>query len=174
MYPVATGPLHHAGVTVGDMERSLRFYRDLLALEVLSDERLTEPFVFAVAGIGAEAIRIAHLGVPGQGRAIIELLEYEGVQRHEAAARPSDPGNGHFCLVVRDIDAMHGRLVAAGYRTRSRAPVEIPTGPATGAKVLYATDPDGYHVEFFQPPPDDGDKRSRASKRIDRQDPTDA
>jgi catechol 2,3-dioxygenase-like lactoylglutathione lyase family enzyme len=146
--------LHHAGVTVADMARSLAFYRDLLELEVRSDERITDAFVFAVAGVESEAIRIAHLAVAGHTRTAVELLEYQGVHRRVTDARPCDPGSAHVCLEVRDIDAVHRRLVAAGFRPQSRAPVEIPIGPSAGAKVFYASDPDGHYVEFFQPPPE--------------------
>jgi hypothetical protein len=32
----------------------------------------------------------------GEARPIVELLDFEWVQRHGAVARPCDPGNGHF------------------------------------------------------------------------------
>ena len=145
--------LHHAGVTVGDMELSLRFYRDLLGLEVISDARLTEPFVFAIAGLQADAIRIANLGVPGSGQVLVELLEYQGVERHPATARPCDPGSGHLCLEVADIEAMCTRLASAGVPMQSARPVNIDIPSVWGAKALYVSDPDGYFVEFHQRPP---------------------
>jgi len=153
MFVMDRSALHHTGVTVGDMERSLGFYRDLLGLEVLSDTRLTEPFVFAIAGLRADAIRIANLGVPGSGQVLVELLEYQGVERHPAVARPCDPGNGHFCLEVTDIEAMCTRLEAAGVPMQSARPVNIEIPSVRGAKALYVSDPDGYFVEFHQRAP---------------------
>ena len=149
IYPSDASGLHHAGVHVADMERSLRFYRDLLELEVLSDVLLTEPFVFEIAGLEAEAIRIVNLGVPGRDTLIVELLEYQGIERHPASARPCDPGSGHLCLEVTDIDAVNRRLRGAGHTARADAPTEI---PGVRAKALYAADPDGYSIEFFQRP----------------------
>lgn len=153
MYVTDRSALHHAGVTVGDMDRSLGFYRDLLGLEVMSDRRMTEPFVFEIAGLDAEAIRIVNLGVPGSDEVLVELLEYQGVERHPASARPCDPGNGHLCLEVTDLDSMCRRLGDAGVAMRSAAAVEIDIPELRGAKALYVSDPDGYFVEFHQRSP---------------------
>ena len=119
--------------------------------EICSDERLTEPWVFDIAGLRCEAIRIVTLAAPGDGPAIVELLEYQGATMRPQIALPCDPGNGHLCLAVADLERVHRRLIAAGSPIRSaRLVLEIPDGRAAGAKALYATDPDGYHVEFFQ------------------------
>jgi len=147
---MSTG-LHHAGVTVRDTEKALSFYRDVLELDVVSDALMTDPFVFEIAGLEAGAIRIVCLSTPGTPDVVIELLEYQGVERHAGSARPCDPGTGHLCLEVSEIERLHQKLVSAGYAPRSAAPVEIPSGDAAGAKVLYVGDPDGYVVELFQP-----------------------
>ena len=68
-----------------------------------------------------------------------------------ASARPCDYGAGHFCLYVDDLDAIHGRLVEAGFSARGPV-IHIDRGPRTGAKVVYTIDPDGYHVELYQLP----------------------
>jgi catechol 2,3-dioxygenase-like lactoylglutathione lyase family enzyme len=135
------------------MERSFGFYRDLLGLEVMSDVRLTEPFVFEIAGLQADAIRIANLGIPGSGQILVELLEYQGVERRPAMSRPCDAGNGHLCLEVTDIEEMCSRLQAAGIPTQSARPVNIDVPSLWGAKALYVSDPDGYFVEFHQRAP---------------------
>jgi catechol 2,3-dioxygenase-like lactoylglutathione lyase family enzyme len=150
MFVTDRSALHHAGVTVSDMERSLGFYRDLLGLEVMSDARLTEPFVFAIAGLQADAIRIANLGMPGSSQTLVELLEYQGVARRPAMSRPCDPGNGHLCLEVTDIESVCSRLKAAGIPMQSPRPVTIEVPSLWGAKALYVSDPDGYFVEFHQ------------------------
>jgi lactoylglutathione lyase len=147
------GGVFHAGVTVGDMERSLGFYRDVLGLEVESDVLIDHPYVFELTAVPATEVRVVFLCVPGSESATrIELLEYRGLERHPASARPCDPGHGHLCLSVADVAEMHARLLAAGYRARSEAPVTYAAGPRKGAKAVYATDPDGYHVELFERP----------------------
>jgi catechol 2,3-dioxygenase-like lactoylglutathione lyase family enzyme len=138
----------HAGVTVSDLDRSLAFYRDLLGMEVSMERVFTEPYIFEIVALQPAAMRIAYMKIP-QSSVIVELSEFQGIERHPGSGRPCDPGTGHFCLYVRDIDALHARLTAHGVRSRSAAPVTITAGPNRGSKVVYVSDPDGYLVELF-------------------------
>lgn len=141
----------HGGITVGDMERSLEFYRDGLGLELELDRMLDAPYLRAVLGLEFDAIRAVYLRIPGGG--FVELLEYRGIERMPAASRPCDPGGGHLCLYVDDVAAVWMRLVALGFPARSSDVVDITAGPNTGARSCYVPDPDGYAVELFQRPP---------------------
>ena len=148
---VVTG-CHHGGITVTSLEASLRFYCDTLGLEVASRRHITESYVLEFTGAPATGLFSVFLAIPGTDTQI-ELLEYEGADRHPAASPPSDPANVHVCLLVDDLEAVHARLVAAGYRGQSPAPVPIPVGPNAGGKLLYAVDPDGAYVELLELPP---------------------
>ena len=100
----------------------------------------------------ASSLDIAMLRVPGSDLDV-ELLEYRGCETTPGAAEPSSPGTGHFCLFVREIESLHADLAARGVRFRSSGPVEMSGGPNRGGKSLYSLDPDGYVVEFHEPPP---------------------
>jgi lactoylglutathione lyase len=144
----------HAGVTVSDMERSLTFYRDVLGLEVVSDNRTGGDHaqrIWALPEVRPEAVRAIFLSVPGSD-ARIELFEFSGIERHPASSRPMDFGAGHFCLYTDDAEALHARAVAAGFTSRSGEVVAIEQGPHAGVRAAYLIDPDGYHVEIIQPP----------------------
>ncbi len=140
----------HAGVTVRDIEASLNFYRDLLGLEVRSDVVIDHPYLFNIVAVAGEAVRIAYLAVTED--VFIELLEYRGIERHPASARPCDFGSGHLCVYVEGLAALDARLREAGVTMRSTAPVRVEAGPRAGATVVYAADPDGYIVELFERP----------------------
>jgi catechol 2,3-dioxygenase-like lactoylglutathione lyase family enzyme len=140
--------IFHGGVTVSDMDRALAFYRDGLGLEVEFDRILDGPYLPVVLDLDFSQIRAVYLRVPGG--VFIELLEYQGIERLSAAARPCDPGAGHLCLYVDGIDEIVERLQAAGFRARSDGPVDITAGPNKGARSIYLQDPDGYPVELFQ------------------------
>jgi len=141
----------HGGITVADMDRSLAFYREGLGLEQAFDRILDGPYLPVVLGLEFTHIRAVYLHIPGGG--FVELLEYVGIERMSATSRPCDYGAGHLCLYVDDVEAMHAKLVAMGYAARSSAVVDITTGPNTGARSCYMTDPDGYAVELFQQRP---------------------
>ena len=141
----------HAGVTVSDMDASLRFYRDGLGLELISDGRTGGESARRIWNMDPGRVRVVFLRVPGSD-AVVELFEFPDVERHSASARPCDYGAGHFCLYVDDADGLYARLEAAGFGSRSGEVVTIDKGRFAGAKAVYLKDPDGYHVELFQKP----------------------
>lgn len=140
----------HAGVTVSSLDASLRFYRDALGLDIEFKRTLESDYLRTVLDLDFQKIDVAYLRIPGGG--FIELLEYIGIERLSAAARPCDPGGGHLCLYVDDIDAIVARMKEFGYRGRSDV-VDIVEGPNKGARSIYLQDPDKYSVELVQPAP---------------------
>jgi len=141
----------HGGITVSDMDASLRFYQAGLGLEQEFDRTLDAPYLNTVLGLDQDSIRAVVLRIPGGG--FVELLEYRGIERLPAASRPCDYGAGHLCLYVDDVEQMHARLVSLGFRARSERVVDITAGPNQGARSCYMADPDGYAVELFQKRP---------------------
>jgi catechol 2,3-dioxygenase-like lactoylglutathione lyase family enzyme len=147
-----TGP-RHAGITVSDLDRSLRFYRDLLGLELLWRRVYDEPEIRDIVGVPeATSFDIAMLRIPGS-EVDVELLQYHGVPSVSGASPPSFSGTGHVCLFVDDATAAHDALTAAGVRFRSPGPVEMTGGSNRGGKSMYALDPDGYVIELHERPP---------------------
>lgn len=143
----------HAGITVSDLDRSLAFYCGLLGMELLWRRVYEEADIREIVGVPeATAFAIAMLRVPGS-ELDVELIEYRGCERRSGATRPCDYGTGHFCVFVDEIDALFADLSARGVSFRSNGPVEMTAGANRGGKSLYSSDPDGYIVEFHQPPP---------------------
>jgi lactoylglutathione lyase len=132
------------------MDRALGFYRDGLGLEVEFDVIIDGPYLPVVLDLDFSEIRAVYLRI--SDGIFIELLEYRGIERMPAAARPCDYGAGHLCLFVEGIDDVVSRLAEMGYSARSDGPVDITQGPNAGARSIYLIDPDGYHVELFQRP----------------------
>lgn len=143
----------HAGITVSDLSRSLDFYCGLLGLEQLWRRLYEEPEIREIVGVPeATALDIAMLRVPGSNLDV-ELLEYKGCEPRSGATRPCDHGTGHFCVFVSNIEALFAELSARGVTFRSDGPVEMTGGANEGGKSLYSSDPDGYVIEFHEPPP---------------------
>jgi lactoylglutathione lyase len=143
--------IYHGGITVSDMEQSLRFYRDGLGLEIEFDKIVDGPCLPVVLDLDFDHIRAVYLRVPG-GQ-FVELLEYHGIERLPAASRPCDYGAGHLCFYVDEIDGLYGRMRGLGFRARSDGVVAITEGPNQGARSIYMLDPDGYRVELLQKRP---------------------
>jgi catechol 2,3-dioxygenase-like lactoylglutathione lyase family enzyme len=143
--------LHHTGYTVDDLERSLRFYRDLLGLDVVAQQEKQGGYLAAIVGYPDAHVRMAHLRCPG-GEHVLELFEYVAPPGRPAApTEPRDTGTAHICFAVADLRALYERLRAAGVDTFVSPPVVVDTGVNRGGSGLYLRDPDGIVVELFQP-----------------------
>ena len=144
--------IHHAGVTVADADRSLRFYRDLLGMKVLGDTRLSRADVASLLGAAEIDLRIVDLDT-GDGR-IIELLEYGTPRGHHVDYASRDSGTGHIAFQVDDLDAIAAGIAAAGGSVISHHAITAgdTTGIFAGARLLYVRDPDGMILELVQLP----------------------
>ena len=141
--------LDHVSVTTGDIARSLAFYRDLLELPVRSVGELSGEEVERITGVPGARLLSADLDL-GHGQ-VLELLEYVGAADGGALALDR-PGSGHIGLTVDDVDAVHHKLVDAGWTVTS-APVELTEpGDWFGARCMTVLDPDGVAVEMVERP----------------------
>lgn len=137
--------IHHTGVSTPDLERSVRFYVDLLGFEELTrfdmppgspgmDEMLELPGV----GFRAALLRL--------GRTMIEVFQFTdpAPTRAPARRRVCDHGLTHLCLQVDDLKAEYERLSAAG--------MSFHCAPQTGsgARFVYGRDPDGNAIELIE------------------------
>ena len=136
---------HHTAISTGDLERSLRFYRDLLGFrEVLvSGWERGAAAADSITGLQNSAARLVMLQA---GNACIELFQYSSPEaRAGDPKRPAcDHGITHLCLDVTDIDAEYQRLKAAGMI------FHCPPQDVGGIKATYGRDPDGNIVELLE------------------------
>ncbi len=66
--------MNHVGLSVADMQRSLKFYRDYFGMEVLMDLDISDDRIGRVIGIEGAKCNIVHLKL---GQTILELFEYK-------------------------------------------------------------------------------------------------
>ncbi|UOP05548.2 lactoylglutathione lyase [Conchiformibius kuhniae] len=123
--------LLHTMLRVGDLERSLAFYTDVLGMRLLRRKDYPEGrFTLAFVGYGEES-----------DTAVIELT-------HNWDTDSYDLGNayGHIALEVDDACAACDAVRAKGGKVVREA------GPMKhGSTVIaFVEDPDGYKVEFIQ------------------------
>jgi catechol 2,3-dioxygenase-like lactoylglutathione lyase family enzyme len=113
-------------LVVGDVERSMRFYNELLGLELISPPHMPAKFL--------------RIGPPGPG------IPRQIVLVPRSSAAPSEPKRvlHHIGLEVapEDFDAERQRLTAAGFTLRTG---EHPFMPV---EAFYLDDPDGNEIEI--------------------------
>jgi lactoylglutathione lyase len=155
---------YHSGITVADLGRSLSFYRDLLGLEPVAERLACEEYIQQLTDAAGGCLKLAHLRVPGSDY-LVELLEYQGVDRSAIGGRPRDPGQGHICFFVAGLDALVETLRQRGQRVIAN-PVTATVGRNAGARIVYAQDPDGFWVELMEQPRDTG-ATGASSREVD-------
>jgi lactoylglutathione lyase len=129
--------LHHAGISVPDLDRALDWYCQALGL--------TRGFCFEVPPLGLRGAFA--LGHGGSG---VELLEQAGAVPGPPKADPPSAnavhGLNHACFQVDDLDAAYARAVGHG-----GVGVWSPRdSPEPGMRMAYLTDPDGNLIELIQ------------------------
>lgn len=143
--------VHHVGVTVVDLGRSVEFWRRLLGAEPRNRRLLDGAQVGTMVGYPGVRIDSCWLDLPGG--VALELLQYldrADAPNHEGTAHP---GNVHLCLAVEDMELAHAHALACGARAVTGTPIEVGAGPRAGSRLAYLRDPDGVTIELVQPPP---------------------
>jgi catechol 2,3-dioxygenase-like lactoylglutathione lyase family enzyme len=140
------GAIHHSVVVVGDLEQSLRFYRDGLGLDVLVDREVEGdwPGLFDAPARRVRAVFLGDANVPDVFAGVLELNQYPGADVE--AGTPSSAKQTGFLLLsfFVDVDVTLGRLASLGLGgTPPRITQSTPNGPIVIATVR---DPDGLQV----------------------------
>ena len=144
----------HINIVVSDMDRSVRFYRDLLGLEVTREAHLEGDWIESIVGLKDVHADVVYLEPEGGGMRI-ELLRYHSPQGQAlpANAQPNTVGLRHIAFRVTDIQAVCERLQKAGVELIG-SPVKVPGKVVkhdAGDKVLcYFRDPDGVLLELAE------------------------
>ena len=114
--------------TVGDIERSIRFYSDVLGFVV--GERWTSD-AGALMGVRLKA-----------GTCELGLAQDDWAKGRD---RAKGVGVRLWCTTVQDIDVLAARIKAAGTRL-----TEGPTDLPWGGRSLSVDDPDGFHLTLYK------------------------
>lgn len=125
--------LLHTMLRVGDLQRSIEFYTEMLGMELLrTTERPEQKYTLAFVGFG---------GGNRNGEAELELTYNHGVSDYDLGS-----AYGHIAVGVDDVAATCERIRAGGGKiTREPGPVK---GGSTF--IAFVEDPDGYKVELIE------------------------
>jgi catechol 2,3-dioxygenase-like lactoylglutathione lyase family enzyme len=143
--------VHHLGLTVGDIERSVRFYRDVLGLSLIRRRSADADYLARQTGYDGVRLEAASFQLAPGGGLVLELVQYLNHAGLETDPATNRAGNTHLCFAVDDIQRAYDSLRARGVRFRT-PPVAITAGPNEGGFAVYLSDPDHYTIELFQPP----------------------
>lgn len=121
----------HTMLRVGDLEKSLEFYTEVLGMKLLRRKDYPEgEFTLAFVGYGAE-----------EDNAVIELTHNWGVSSYDIGN-----GYGHIALGVQNIYDTCDRIKQRGGKV-TREPGPMKHGQTV---IAFVEDPDGYKIELIE------------------------
>ena len=123
--------LLHTMLRVGDLQRSVRFYTDVLGMKLLrTTDRPEQKYSLAFVGYDTE-----------DRASVIELTYNYGVERYDLGG-----GFGHLAIGVPDVKGACERVRNNGGKVTREA------GPVKGGTtvIAFVEDPDGYKIEFIE------------------------
>jgi len=121
----------HTMIRVGDLDRSIKFYTDVLGMKLLRRKDYPDgKFTLAFVGYGPET-----------EHAVVELTYNWGTDKYDLGN-----GFGHIALEVEDVYAACAEIKKRGGKvTRDAGPMKH------GSTVIaFVEDPDGYKIELIQ------------------------
>jgi len=123
--------LLHTMLRVGDLERSIDFYTNVLGMKVLRRKDYPEgKFTLAFVGYGDES-----------ETAVIELTHNWDTKKYDLGT-----GYGHIAIGVPDARKACDAVRAKGGKvTREAGPMKHGT-----TVIAFVEDPDGYKIEFIE------------------------
>lgn len=143
--------IHHLGMTVSDIERSIEFYQDMLGMTLIGRRPCVEEgYVAKQTGYEGVQLSVASFRVRPDSPNSLEVVQYLNHTGEPADTSTNRPGGTHLCIVVDDLLAAYNDLKSKGVHFKSD-PVEITAGPNKGGRVIYFFDPDDYVLEMFEP-----------------------
>ena len=121
----------HTMLRVGNMERSVKFYTEVMGMQLLrTTDRPEQKYTLAFVGYGSE-----------DTQSVIELTYNYGVDKYDLGT-----AFGHLAIEVPDAyKACEAVKAKGGTVTREAGPVK---GGST--VIAFVQDPDGYKIELIE------------------------
>jgi catechol 2,3-dioxygenase-like lactoylglutathione lyase family enzyme len=148
------------GITVKEMDRSVKFYTEVLGFKKVSDTEATGEQYEKLTGVFGLHIRTVRLQL---GDEFIELTDYltAGGRSIPEDQRSNDLFFQHIAIVVSDMDKAYQQVKKNNAEFVSTAPQTLPKSipAAEGIKAFYFHDPDNHNLELIYFPKGKGQEK---------------
>ena len=155
------------GMTVADLDQSVRFYTEVLEFERVAEWEEAGAEYERLYGVFGARVRVARLAIGAEAIELRQFLAPQGRPFPEDS-RSNDRWFQHIAIIVSDMARAYAALREHGVAHASSAPQTLPewNRDAGGIAAFYFRDPDGHFLEVLQFPRDKGDARWQARDRL--------
>ncbi len=147
-----TSPVKRTTIIVKDMEQSLRYYRDLLGMEIFFEGDIGNPGASELMGMNISGLRMVVLTVAGSELGMVGLMELKDPDPPLQSTQWDERvKTGETILVIptENMKLLHQRMVAEGHTVvQPPTAMEVPNRPEINE--MMARDPDGVIVNLTQ------------------------
>jgi catechol 2,3-dioxygenase-like lactoylglutathione lyase family enzyme len=137
---------NHTSFTVADMDKSVRFWTEMLGFKAASVSPREGGWQETVTGVPNASLMVAHLYGYGHH---IEFIQYLSGAADGAPPQPSMAGAAHVCLEVDDIARTWHELLAGGATGQGKI-ASVKSGPVDSCLAAYIRDPNGIIIELLE------------------------
>ena len=142
--------VHHVGLVVKDLDRSIYFYHDILGLPLANEVTPWFQGPQLEQGVGVPGARLRMTSLWVGEHSTMELIEYGNRPETNTTQIPNNYlGAAHVCFKVADIVAKKAELESKGVVFYSDVNV-VDEGPLAGWRWCYFSDPDGLALELVE------------------------
>lgn len=142
--------VHHTGIIVRNLDRSIYFYHDLLGLPLQSEPSPWFSGEDLEKGVGVPGGTLRQCNLLVAEHQVLELIEYGNRPADDTKAQPQNRlGAMHVALKVDDVATTKAELEAKGIRFLSE-PNVVDDGVLAGWRWVYFRDPDGVTIELVE------------------------
>ena len=133
----------HVCLAVGNLDKSLKFYKDIIGLKV--SKMLTVEGEYPEAAFNIKGIKLTYVKMhsPNQAKDSPPIFELHYWERPRTLPKA---GYNHISFTVEDLDYEYKRLSELGVKFISR-PI---TAPDSNTKICFGYDPDNNLIEFVE------------------------
>lgn len=123
--------IHHIAISVSDLEKSVRFYKDMLGFQ--------EAFRFTKKEWKGKAVVMKLNDIE------LEIFHLSGFVRNQDNMSDLNViGIKHFAIAVKDIDKTYAELKSKGID------IDLPKKGTTCSKYCFLRDPDQIPIELYE------------------------
>ena len=137
--------VRHVGVVTKDLNKSLKFYRDVLGFKVVKKMRETDRSLSDLMGL--KKVQVTTVKMRSKESGMLELLSWHSPKssRKVECGKLNFLGLTHFALTVKNVDYIYKKL-----KKKIKVLSAPRFSPDKKVKLVFCKSPEGVFIEMVQ------------------------